>query len=297
MRWGVRKDSRNNNARNVNKKQSAYQKWLSDNYQSKYRVSKSDANQYAEERAKALKKVLIGTAVVSALLVGYTAYKYNKHVYADEILKKGTTLQSLQHDPSFIVKGEKFYASHGKMSNQKYLAKWSELGKNTSEYKQKLTAVAKSDMRLAGRKNAAKEYHALRKKNLEFRKITDKYSGYTDFNIYGLAGKSTPEASIYGKHMTKRGFAGVHDLNDRHKNAFNVKADIYFGNKGLGSYKVSDIDPISVKRANKKVEGPLILRAMSNPYVLLAGAEVGAVSGMHRTDKQIQKKINEKRGY
>lgn len=296
MKWGIRHEP-NNKSSTSNKKQSIYQKWLSDSYQAQYRISKSDADQYAKERTKALKKILIGTAVVSALLVGYTAYTYNKHIYADEILKKGTTLQSLQADPSFILKGEKFYASHGKMSNQKYLAKWSEMGIGTSEYKQKLTAIAKSDMRLAGRRNAAKEYHALRKKNLDFKNLTDKYSGYTDFNINGLAGKSKPEASIYGKYMTKKGFAGVHDINDRHKNAFNVKADIYFGNKHLGDYKVSDINPTSVRKANNKVNGPLLLRAMSNPYVLVGGAEIGAVSAMRSVDKRINKKIEEKRRY
>lgn len=289
MKWGVRHDPEPKEK----KTQSRYQRWLSDQYQVNYRVSKNDADKYAAERTKALKRILIGTAVVSAVLAGYTAFKYHKYVHADEVLKKGTQLQSLQADPSFILKGEKFYASHGKMSNQKYLARWSKMGTGTSEYKKKLTATVENDIRLAGRKNASRGYHSLRKTNPEFRSLTDKYSGYTDFNIHGLSGRTSRESHLYGEHMKKQGFGGVKDINDRHY-GFNTQADIYFGNKNLGNYKISDINKESVRIANKRVNGELWLRAMSQPAVLIGGAEAGAVAGMARTDKKIKKKIYNK---
>lgn len=298
MKWGVRKNEDTRSSKPL----SRYERYLSDNYKTTYNISKKDANDFARRRSDALKKAAIGAAIVATGLTAYTAYKYHKYVMIDDVLKKGTKIQSVQMDPSYILRGEKFYASHGKLSNAKYVGYFADVKGfdifgnpiKTGETKKKLTATVAKDIRIAGRKSASKEYHALRKSNPEFKALTDKYRGYTAFNVNGLRGKSNSESLLFESHMKKKGYGGVTDINDRLKGGFNTQANIYFGNSSFKNFKVSDISKSEIARAKKKSNPDLVARALSTPYTLLAGAELGTIGYVSREDKKIKKEITKK---
>lgn len=304
MKWGVRKDPKAVGSNKTHsQRQSAYEEYLSRQYRIAYGISKKEADAYAKRRKDALKKVAIGAAVVTSGLALYTAYKYGKYVAADDILRKGTTIQSLQRDPSIILRGEKFYASHGKLSNTKYVGNFAEIKKfglfgpeSTGEYKKKVTATIAKNLRFAGRKNGSREYHALRAANSEFRSLTNQYSGYKDFNTNGLLGKSTRASDLFGEHMKKKGYAGVTDINDRLTTGFNTRANIFFGNEHITNFKVSDITKSQVNKAQWKGLPDILLRAASSPEMLFGGTATGMAIGVSREDKRIKRDIQKKGG-
>lgn len=298
MKWGVRHDRDPIRSAKPNLA-SRYQRSQSSQYRKKYNVSKKDADQYAAYRAKMVKRALIGAAVATGILAAYTGYKYHKYVNADQILRKGTTVQSLQLDPEYITKGKRFYASHGKLSNQKYIAKYARQLTPDAEIKTKkrLTAVADKDIRVAGRKSAAKGYHELRKINPEFRERTKGYSGYTHFNQYGMSATlgDRRAADLYSEHMKRKGYGGVADINDRLLSGYNTKADIYFGDS-FKNYKVSSITDSQISQAKKKTNGAFWTRALSQPgnlQVIGGGIVLGVTA---RADRRIKRDIKRKRG-
>lgn len=302
MKWGIRKEREAGPSAMPNRR-SKYQRYMSRVYRNKYNVSKHDSDQYAAYRANVMKKALIGAAIVTGGLALYTGYKYHKYVNADQILKKGTTIQSLQLDPTYITKGERFYASHGKLSNQKYIAKYAKqrtIFGETLDTKKRLTAIAGKDIKIAGRKSGAKGYHELRSKNPEFRKLTEGYSGYTHFNRYGMSVSlgDRKAANMYSDYMKSKGYGGVADINDRMYSGYNTKADIYFGGTSspFKNYKVSDISDSQINQAKKKTNGAFFARAMSHPgtlNILGGGILIGAT---HKADKKIERDARKKGG-
>lgn len=301
MKWGVRHD--NKAPVSKRKKQSRYQINQSQKFRDTYGISKKEADRYAKQKADIMRKAAIGAAVATGILVAYTGYKYHKYVNTDQILRRGTTVQSLQLNPDYITKGKRFFASHGKLSNQKYLARYAkqremiagvDVGTAT---KKRLTAVASKDIRVAGRKSAAKGYHELRSINPEFRERTKGYSGYTHFNQYGMSAAlgDRRAADLYSEHMKRKGYGGVADINDRLLSGYNTKADIYFGDS-FKNYKISDITDSQINRAKKKTNGAFLTRALSQPGNLQVVGGGILLGGSAYSNKKIKKNIERKGG-
>ena len=162
MKWGVRHDPRTSAANSLQKRPlSKREMSVAQSYQKRYGMSSEDAAIAARRQTQTIKKVAIGTAVVTGAVVGGTvAAKYGR-MYADEVIKQGATLQTVHHNPDIMNSG-KFYTAKRYTDKMKYKGMF---GEDNLGIKKRITADVQSNIKIAGNKNAKKIYNEMLNSN------------------------------------------------------------------------------------------------------------------------------------
>ena len=122
MKWGVRHDKRPSGRGRIKVKNpmDSYRSSLKNKYKSKYEMSDKEAEAAAKEHARRVRNVAIGVAAVTGVAVGTSlAMKYGR-MYGDDIIRKGTEIQTVHANPD-IIKTGKFYTTNKKFDKMKII--------------------------------------------------------------------------------------------------------------------------------------------------------------------------------
>ena len=298
MKWGVRHDKERSNHGSSSKPQSDYQKRLSKQYQEQHGISKEEADKYAAEHAKMMKKVLIGAGIAAGLMVGGYAYSKYKREVADDIIRAGKTISTVKMNPDRIINGEKFYTSHKKWDQIKYAGMFGQetvFGFRTGGYKKQITAKTTKDIKIAGVKTSEKLYNQLRATNPSFAKDTMFYKGYKDFGTMGLLGAQDSASKTFIDALRKQGYGGVADINDRKFSGYKTRASIIFDNAPIGDIKVKQLTKNDVTKNLLKSAG---IQMVEDKNGLVLGGSLlatGVASASGYTDKKIRENKKKKK--
>ena len=224
-----------------------YVRNLAEKYKKDHNLTDEEAREAAEKHAQFMKKVLIASAVaVGASVTIYAARQIGRN-YLDEVIKAGTTMQTLSADPNRLTNGKAFYSAFRKGDMQKYRGLFGRVG-GVGDGKYNIQYAANKDMKIASSKTASKIYEKLLNDNPEFRQaVSDsetvkaamnqvlgkarKLKDYERFNTYALLGNEpndTKAQKIFYEKLKEAGYSGLHDINDRKNSGFNTKANIIF---------------------------------------------------------------------
>lgn len=295
---------------------------LSESYQKSYNITKEQADAEAKKTVSTAKKVAIGVGAAALVGIGaYAAVKYGRG-FMDETIKSGKTLQTLSSFGDRMDTGEAFYTAFRDSDKKKYIGGFGRdalSGKN----KLKITSQVKDNMKIAGYKNAKKEFDNLMKNNDEFRKLvidkrlsdgwkSTKFKNvYEEFNSRGLLANNPNDKGysdyqkmqkIFYDSLKKKGYSGVKDVNDTLRSGFNTKAAIMFDRSKMGAKQVTALTDKEIRNGekyfNRAIATSQTLSALATPENIAVGsAYVGAASlyaYSSSKDKELSKKYGRK---
>lgn len=290
MRWGVRHERKSAGKTRKPRPLNALEQANAQYYQDKYGVPKEEAEAAARKRTKTIAKVAVGTAIVAGAVVGGMALSKYGRLYADEVIRKGTTLQTVHHRGDIIDTG-KFYSAKRLADKMKYKAMF---GEDEQGIKKRITAEVGDTIRIAGNKNAKKIYNEMLGNNSEFRNALGDVD-YKKFNTYGLLGDghylkakdSAKAQKLFIDELKKRGYSGVADINDRVYSGFNTKANIYFDTSKISKVKIHDMTKGELNRATAGAFAVSAMEGLATP--MNGGVTIGVIGagvGMQKLDNQ-----------
>ena len=276
-------------------------------------LSSEEAKDAAEKKVKFIRNALIAGLAVTAVAGGVYAYRQLGRNYLDNVIKAGTTLQTLSSDPNVMSRGLEFYTSHRKMDNIVYKGLYgsaNNVGKNI------VNATVNKDIRIAGQKNATKIFDEMMKNNSEFRKAVQdakppkqfnllgggpKYKNfYEDFNSNYLI-RHDPQMQkvkdMFYDALKDKGYAGLADINDRKYSNFNTMADIIFDKANISPAKVvGTVTPKDEALGRAFWNGKFMADTYSNPaftaYLSVLGVGSASMFYDSNTVKEHRRKRN-----
>lgn len=233
-------------------------------------LSNEEARIAAEKKARLMRNVAIGAAVAIGVTAAYTAYgKYGRE-YCDNVIKSGTTIQTLSAHTDRMETGEAFYTAYVEGDKQKYAGLFGKSNGLPVENKYKLQAVANKNIKIAGSKNAEKTFKELAKNDDEFNKVvrtikseinSNGKSDYELFNTYALlANNGIDDPSMISTQkkfysaLKAKGYGAVADVNDRKYSGFNTRAAIVFDRDNLRKSEHGGIDTRIQKLTDDEIE-------------------------------------------
>lgn len=273
-----------------------------------YKISDPKAQKEAEKNWDTAKKVLVGAAIIGG--IGLAAYagpkmiRYGK-AYADDIIRAGTQIKTVNLDPNRLEGGNIFVAKNAKDA-KRYVGLHGEVKFMgtipTGESKHQITATASKELKIAGRKTANAEFKNLMKTNPEFaqhvktfdyklktvpgaRRLgsAEKYKG---FNMAAYVQQEDVDAKkaveIFNESLKKKGYSGVADLNDRVYSGFNTEANILFDNSNLKNISSNKMDIKSVRRSSLTETGKVMLENYLPPTMM--ATSVGIIADKRSKD-------------
>ena len=258
-------------------------KEYSDRYQ-QLGMTKADADAQAEKDYQFRKKVAYGVlAVGAAAIVGTAVYAYGKN-HTDEIIRAGTTLQTLSHDPQRLEKGRQFFTNFRESDKTSYVGLFG--GKGSSP-KHAITAEVQKDMRVASYASGKKAFKELMKNDPEFAKDVSvafkgngaHYRGYKGswdkFNATvlpmtgaeGNHGKAAKRAlDKYFDHLQSKGYSGVTDVNDTKYSTLRGRSpSIIFDKSNLGATSVRQLTRDEIANSRTKALRNITVRHLLEP--------------------------------
>lgn len=281
-------------------------KSTSKNYQKRFKMTKEEADAEAEKRFETTKKIAIGLGVTAAAATAIYAYRTIGRAYVDDVIKSGTTIQTLQHNPDNIESGKRFYASYRDLDNFKYLGGFGKsqdfFGRPVGNLKKKVLIDSSSDIKIAGKWKAEKAFKELLK-DPDFAKAAGTRN-YEAFNVNGLLygpGKEKA-ANMFFDKLKSQGYGAVRDINDAKRSGFNTKATIIFDKDklsqtgGVLNKRISDIDPKAYEKARKAFTPMILADSLTNPKNITYGAAIVAGRKMSKFDKEVEKKYGKRKG-
>lgn len=316
MRWGKKQgppyplDAGEHSAA---EKKAGWRKSLEDSAAKNYRekgLSEEEAREAAAKRATLVRNVAIGAAVAVGVAAAYTAYgKYGRE-YCDNVIKAGTTIQTVSKHTDRMETGEAFYTAYAEGDKKKYAGMF---GQNQGgENKYKIQAVANKDIKIAGSKTGEKVFDNLMKDDdNDFKQTFEQLkqevrkagqdrsmngkakSDYEIFNSFALLNNSkdadprivNAQKKFYAA-LKEQGYGAVADVNDRKYSGYNTKAAIVFDREnfakneqgGIGT-KLQKLSDDEIQNGKKYANGALIRDALLNPsYVAVGSAYIGVAS-------------------
>lgn len=293
MKWGVRNDPESvgrrtsrqstsflrttkNNARN------AYINLHASKYQQKQGLSQREARAKAQRRLQIAKKIAVGSAVAVGIAGGVYAARTIGRTRNDEIIKSGTTIQSVKKNVNRILDGDKFFTSYRDSDKTKYVGF---MGSTKTGLKSKIQATVDKDIRVAGEKNAARIFKQLKNEDADFRHKFKIWS-YDDFNRLELNGETTQMGRKFIEKLKSEGYHGVADMNDRRHNFYHTKAVIMFDNKNLTNIKISELTKDEYRRSKAKAALMGGADILSTPASIAIAAGVTGSAILRRYDQK-----------
>lgn len=315
MKWGVRHDKKSSGSGRIKIRNpmDSYRASLKNKYKQKYEMSDKEAEAAAAEHARRVRNVAIGVAVVTGAAVGTSlAMKYGR-MYGDDIIRKGTEIQTVHANPD-IIKTGKFYTTNKKFDKMKYIGMFGEASPGVA--KTRITADVDKNIKSIGVKNGTKLYDHLVKTNPEFADAVRPGGGaakyisdtidYKKFNHYALLGdgryagiKDAKKAQdIFYEAARKKGYGAIADWNDRVNSGFNTHANIVFDTMPIKNIQKHSMDFGDIHKNKWNAIYVSTLQEFVSPSSL---AKMGAISGYAgaklagaKTDRTVKKKYKKK---
>ena len=330
MKWGVRRYQNKDGTLTPagKKRKSQWRKNTEDSFKQKYKnsgLSEKDAAAEAEKTTNLIRNVAIGAAVAIGVSAAYTAYgKYGRE-YCDNIIKSGTTIQTLTNHTDRMETGEAFYTAYTEGDKKKYAGMF---GQNDGgENKYKVQATANKDIKIAGGKTGEKTFNSIAENDETFKHTVvnlrmearkaglDKdargrqKSDYELFNTYALLnnGKNvdpsiTKAQKTFYSALKKQGYGAVADINDRKYSGFNTKAAIVFDRDNLAkdssgklNTKVSQLTNEEIDKGKRYSTSAALKDTFSSPDMVAMGAAALGMSVINRHDKKVVSKYSSKK--
>ena len=309
MKWGVRHDRKSSGTSRIKIKNpmDSYRSSLKNKYKSKYEMTDKEAEAAAQEHARRVKNVAIGVAAVTGVAVGTSlAMKYGR-MYGDDILRKGTEIQTVHANPD-IMKTGKFYTTNKKFDKMKYIGMFGEEAPSVA--KTRITADVDKNIKSIGVKNGTKLYNNLVKTNPEFadavkpahRAFKSGPINYKDFNHMGLLGdgsyaniKNAKRAQeIFFDAAKKKGYGAVADWNDRINSGFNTHANIVFDNTPIKNIQKHSMDYADIQKNRWNAIYISTLEGFVSPSSLTKAGVISGYVGAKAAGAKTTRKINKK---
>ena len=268
MKWGVRHEP-DRNPRTVGSKMNVGEKAAKKlGVKNKNSI---DRHNSVYKHKKAIRRLLIGTAAISAAaIIGVEAYKYGI-MRSDRILKAGTKVQNIAppgrnfNTPFYgvdDVADMKYYAKHFTTKD-----KGTKAGRNIATY-----LTNNNEVKIAGKESMDRAYRRAYGKNPIKREIFYRRLG-------GL--KPNQKAKFFNE-LHKEGYSGFKDINDMQFLFGGNTPTVYFG-KASG-FSPSSTVKVDVKAAKKvRVLTGVGKRTLLESGALAAGA--GSIYGAHKVNK------------
>ena len=313
MKWGVRHDKKSSGSGRIKIRNpmDSYRASLKNKYKQKYEMSDKEAEAAAAEHARRVRNVAIGVAVVTGAAVGTSlAMKYGR-MYGDDIIRKGTEIQTVHANPD-IIKTGKFYTTNKKFDKMKYAGMFGEAAPGVA--KTRITADVDANIKSIGVKNGTKLYNDLVKTNPEFKDAVSRTVAflpgakpgnaidYKDFNHKALLGDGRYAAikdakraqEIFYDAAKKKGYGAIADWNDRVNSGFNTHANIVFDTTPIKNIQKHSMTMDYVRDQKWKGLAVSSLEGLVSPSTLTkAGILTGAV-GFRAADATTERKLKKK---
>lgn len=319
QKWGVRrfqdyfghwlKKPKNKKPAKVEKSnfRKRYEERVSKQYQDKYKISKKEADKHAEQHADRMKKAaIVGGAILGTAVAAVAVSQASKY-FVDDVIKKGTTIQTLSFDQNRMHNGQAFFTATRKQDTERYKA-WFGRGFtgdifNPIANKYKIKGEVGETIKTASTYNAKKVYNNLLENDKGFANRIKELGvkDYKDFNTNQLLGSGDKQAKeTFFRALKDKGYGGVHDINDRHFSGFNTKANIIFDNWNIKTKSVSQLTDSEISRAEVNNGHRLIREALTSPTsALLGGTAIAGIASLREDSKikeELKEKENKKRG-
>lgn len=247
-----------------------------------------------------VKKTAIGIAAGAGALAGITGgiagVKYLRSLgksYSDEVIKAGTTIQTLSMRKDRITNGKQFYANWNPKDIVTYEGNFTK--KLAAKYK--VSGQAMEDIRIANKPAAKRVFGKMMREDASFRndvnslidalKRTEdnknyRFRGkYDQFNamvipVNGSNRKASAVVDKYYDNLKKLGYSGIEDARDR-RYQWGIRsksASIIFDNSKIGNIKAKDLTKENIKSLRKQGEKRIALLTWKEDFE--AGVKVGA---------------------
>lgn len=199
-----------------------------------------------DRKLNKVKTVMAGAAIGAGVALG-GAYIYSKtKKRTPEVIKSGTTIQTLAADPDRINQGRQIYTNYKGMDIKSYegqfgMTRKADVEKGFAPFKNRIRAEVSKDVKVADNVAASKEFYKMMKTDKEFNKtVTElitskellksdinksyKYRGkYDKFNTMVLplddsteiGKKAQPAIEKYYSKLRSKGFEAIEDAKDR----------------------------------------------------------------------------------
>lgn len=271
--------------------------------------------EWDEKRKKAIKTALIIGGAATLTAAGLLAYQKYGLRFTDQIIKSGTTIQTLSADPNRMENGKAFYTAFTEGDKKKYAGLF---GKNQTIFgsagnKNRITAELTKDVKIASPKKQKEVFDHLMKEQGAFTALIEKMDPlgaeksagavvgkkskdlFDSFNRHVLL-DNTPNArlaqDIFYRDLKMSGYGGVADVNDMFYSGFKTKAAIIFDNRPLSNIKVSQLADSDITSGLKYYLKSSLKNAVVSP-VTVAGTTTYAVKKVN--NKYYNKILNAKR--
>ena len=268
---------------------------------------REDGLSEAEVEAKTKKRLRnekIALAAVGTALAAYAANKgvnYVQDEYLGRTFKKGTSLYTVGTQDKMDY-GRHFYAAKGK-DVTKYARLYAyqlkeAKGVTPGLIKTRLDKTAQ----VAGNVKAREEFYKLYKQDPDFKsdvhaiqKIygkAKKMGRYQSFNTYapyvGVGDKNSNPWLKYTERMSKKGFAGIQDVNDKKFSGYYSKNPMIFFNAKGHQEGIKTLTP-DRNKAFGVVRDTLVKKSMEATLPIAVGYAGAVVAGSHIHNKQTRK--------
>lgn len=263
---------------------------VSKSYQKSLGLTKEEADNLTKEVGDLTKKVAIGVGVAAGTAaVVYAARIYGRN-YVDDVIKAGTTLQTLDMNPDRLNMGEAFYTAYREADKKKYIGLFSK--DKFGNTKTVINADVAKDLRIASTKNAEKVFNKLIKQDENFasyaKRLNDANGGsrkrmYETFNsINPIRHDENSEkyAKQFYDELKKLGYAGVHDINDRKNSGFNTKAVIMFDRSEISNIRTRDLDPKEIQKGMQYSLKAITVDKLTDPKTVAIGSLYAGLYGI-----------------
>ena len=241
-----------------------------DNIKYSYRKKGLSEAEVEAKTKKRLRNEKIALAAAGTALAAYAANKgvnYVQDEYLGRTFKKGTSLYTVGTQDKMDY-GRHFYAAKGK-DVTKYTRLYAHHLKKTKGVtpgliKTRLDKTAK----VAGNAKAREEFYKLYKQDPDFKSDVHtiqniygkakKMGRYESFNAYapyvGVGDKSTNPWLKYTERMSKKGFAGIQDVNDKKFSGYYSNNPMIFFNVKGHQEGIKEITPDGTKAIGEIVK-------------------------------------------
>lgn len=283
----------------IKKKTKIFEKAYYDQYKAES-YSKEDARKAAEYKAKMLKRIAIGAGVVVGAGIAAYVYKEYGRKFGNNLIRSGSTIQTLSMDPDRMKKGLAFYTAYTKSDKAAYMSWFSKDG-ITGENKKIIQALVNKNIKIAGQNTGKKVFTRLVKTDPQFAsavkdilKHSPKRDGIkTDYARYNAALVFEEYNAIHEKFykaLRELGYGGVADLNDRLNPDIKTNAAVIFDKSSIMETFVNSITNEQINEATKKYAIDQVKSMLMTPLNEVISGTIAITAAGEVIDKRNAKK-------